>query len=352
MDQVWEFGDTHYSGTADPLSFVIKFCDISSPHCITLTMCGPDSTGPIHLPFKEVEYLALGNYGNYGNDSPIDFHHTLDHMEFMIYDSDQQRPTTPLPTPPPFILPLFNALRVLVMKRTNPSFLGGHTFHKLEKCRVVTPHESDNIQGYGLFTEMPVCTRLDIDDLTLLSTFKLPHIHELAVEFRELNFNMVWEKQIVVNTNLSGLKLLHMRVRRFLGNLDQILKPLQSLETLILSFPPGVECFGSLLPLCSHEASGLKQSSSEGRSPAILCPMLQGLHIEASDPSGVLRKSPILKDIVIQRAVCGSPLKSFTFLCALHDKGRSKSELIESDGSFIMEERVLAGYARRFMLDI
>jgi hypothetical protein len=87
----------------------------------------------------------------------------------------------------------------------------------------------------------------------LLSTFKLPRIHELAVEFTDLKDNMIWEKQIAVNTNLSGLKLLHMTGWHFHGNLDQILRPLRSLETLIISFPPDVECFGSLLPLWANE---------------------------------------------------------------------------------------------------
>ena len=103
---------------------------------------------------------------------------------------------------------------------TNPSLLAGHTFHKLERCKVVAQHESDHIPVSHLFTEMPVCTRLDVNDLTLVSTFKLPHIHELAVEFGDLKCNMIWEKQIALNTSLSGLKLLHMKDWHFHGNLD------------------------------------------------------------------------------------------------------------------------------------
>jgi hypothetical protein len=315
---------------------------ISSPDdriAMTTTWSG---SGPIPLPFKEEEDLYLRNL----HDGPIEFVYALDHMELMRYDSDQER----LPTPPDN-LPLFHALKRLVICQIDPSFLAGHTFHKLEGCMVVTEYESDDIPGHGLFTEMPVCTKLDINDLTFLSTFKLPHIHELGVEFGDLKCNTTWEKQIAVNTNLSGLKLLHLKRWHFHGNLDQILRPLPLLNTLVLSFPPDMECFGSLLPLSANEASELKQSSSEGRSPVVFCPELQSLQIEGADPSEVPSLIPILKELVIGRALFGSPLKTFTFSPFRNNYG-SKFELIGSDGSFTMENCVLDAYCRGFELDI
>jgi hypothetical protein len=313
----------------------------SSYDTITMTTTWSGS-GPIPLPFKEEESLYLENH----YDGPIEPVYALDHMELMRYDSDQQR----LPTPP-HNLPLFHVLKRLELRQINPSFLAGHTFHKLEGCRVVTRHESDEIPDHGLFTEMPVCTKLDINDLTFLSTFKLPHIQELGVEFRDLKCNPIWEKQIAVNTNLSGLKLLHLKRWHFHGNLDQILRPLPLLNTLVLSFPPDMECFGSLLPLSANEASELKQSSSEGRSPVVFCPELQSLQIEGADPSEVPSLIPILKELVIGRALFGSPLKTFTFSPFRNNYG-SKFELIGSDGSFTMENCVLDAYCRGFELDI
>ena len=323
------------------LEFVIKFCGISSMITISTNWSG---SGPIPLPFKEVEYLELLDQQD---DRPIDFLYTLDHMELIKYDSNQQRPPTLLLCN----LPLFLALRVLVLRYTNPSFLAGHTFPKLERCRVKTRYRFSDIPGYGLFTEMPVCTRLVIDDLTLLSTFKLPHIHELAVEFTDLKSNMMWDKQITVNTNLSGLKLLHITGWNFHGKLDQILRPLQSLETLIISFLPDMECFGSLLPLWANGTSGMKQSSSEGHSPTTFCPMLRSLQIEGADPSEMPWLIPVLRWVVTLRAVCGSPLKNFT-VYPWHFRSGSKFELIGSDGSFTMENSVLIECAYPFKLDI
>jgi hypothetical protein len=338
MGQIWAI-HVPYFHMGPALVFMIKFCGISSPYrTIPVTIYRP-GRGPIPLPFKEVERLKLTNYGD---DSPIEFIYTLDHMELMRYDSNQQR----LPTLPPCNLPVFHALKVLVIVNVNPSFLAGHTFHKLQKCRVVTGYEPDYITGHRLFTEMPVCTRLYIDDLTLLSTFKLPRIRSLSVKFEGLKCNTIWKKQIAVNTNLSGLKLLHLRNWHVHGNLDQILSPLRSLKILALSFPPDMETFGSLLPLSANEASELKQSSSEGHSPVAFCPMLHSLKIEGTDPSKTPLLIPILQDIVILRALYGSPLKSFTF-----NSPYSQVELIGSDGSFTMGNSVLVMDPWRFQLD-
>jgi hypothetical protein len=337
LGQIWNIGDPSNGLIGDTLDFEIRFCGIS--RTIPVTIFEPDR-GPIPfpLPFKEVEHLELTNYGD---DSPIEFLYTLDHLELILYDPDQQRL-------PPCHLPLFHALKVLMIYNVNPSFLAGHTFHELQKCRVVTGYQPDYITGHSLFTEMPVCTRLDIDDLTLLSTFKLPRIRSLSVKFRGRKCNRIWKKQIAVNTNLSGLRLLHLRNWHVHGNLDQILRPLRSLKTLALSFPPDMETFGSLLPLSANEASELKQSSSEGHSPVTFCPMLQSLKIEGTDPSKTSSQIPILKDIVILRALYGSPLKSFTFTSPYP---RHQVELIGSDGSFTMGNSVPVTVPWTFRLD-
>ena len=57
------------------------------------------------------------------------------------------------------------------------------------------------------------------------------------------------------------------------------------------------------------------------------------------------------QNIIILRAQCGSPLKTFTLSEFLPKPGR-KFELIGWDGSFTMEERVLAEDAKEFQLDI
>jgi len=134
---------------------------------------------PIPLPFEEADYLRLCR--SRSRSGSLEFRFTHDHTEMMIaYDYDPPRPTSL-----PCALPLFSALRVLVVERADPSFLAGHTFHKLERCRVV---ESRNPYGVSptLFTEtkMPLCTRVDVDDPYLLATFKLPQVHELALNFQ------------------------------------------------------------------------------------------------------------------------------------------------------------------------
>jgi hypothetical protein len=63
----------------------------------------------------------------------------------------------------------------------------------------------------------------------------------------------------------------------------------------------------------ANGTSGLKQTSGEGQTLAVLCPRLQSLQIEGQDPSVEPELIPIFKDIVTLRAECGSPLKDFTF---------------------------------------
>jgi len=318
---------------------------ISTPHGI-ITISGDlplDSVVP--LPFKEAEYLSL--YDHYS--SPFaEFQFTHEHMEVMVYE--YVRP--PLPPLLPCTLPLFSALRVLVVEWVNPSFLAGHTFHNLERCRVVKSPESF-YSSPSLFTEteMPVCTRVDIDDPYLLATFKLPQIHELALDFSHPECSMIWEKRIAVNANLSELILLHMKGWPFDGDLIAILRSLPLLETLIIGYQLGVVSFRAFLPMDANGTSGLKRTSSEGQSPDLLCPRLQSLQIEGQDLSAKPELIPILKDIVTLRAECGSALKGFTFSEFWPKPGR-RFELIGRNGSFTMEEIVLPQGADPFKLDI
>ena len=300
---------------------------ISTSHGIIPMSTELPRNGLVPLPFREVDYLRLCDF-----DFRIsfDFLLTRDHMELMVYDNYQP----PLPT---CALPLFDALRVLVVENANPSFMAGHTFHKLERCRVVkSPKSSGSSPSLFTETEMPACTRADIDDPYLLATFKLPRIHELALDFSHPDCSIIWEKHIAVNVNLSGLNLLHMKNWPFDGDMIPILRTLPSLETLIISSQQGVVSFRAFLPMNANGTSGPKQTSSEGQTLALLCPKLLSLQIEWEVPSMQPELVPILEDVVTLRAERGSPLKTFTFSNFLCEPG-SKLELIERDGSFTMK---------------
>ena len=303
------------------------------PHgMIPMSTWFPES-GVLPLPFKEVDYLYLQESPHH---TPIDFHFTLDHMELIKGRSD-----LPILQPPiPCNLPLFHALRVLVVEGINPSFLAGHTFHRLERCIVMGSSRLDHIPSQKPLTEMPVCTRMEISDPALLATFKLPRIHKLGLDFSVSECGMIWENQILVNSNLSGLKLLHMRGECIGRNLVLILQPLPLLETLIISSRVDVDTFRPL-----------NQSQWEGEKRLIVCPLLQRLRVEDTDPSERPEMTPVLEDVVTLRKVCGSPLKSFTFYIFSPQPGR-KFQLIGMDGGFAMKETVLAGDARRFRLDM
>jgi len=301
--------------------------------------------GAVPLPFKEAECLGLWNFRS-GHFAEFQFTHG--HMEVMV--DNYVRP--PLPPSLPCTLPLLSSLRALVLQYANPSFLAGHTFHKLERCRVVRTPDSF-LPSPSLFTEteMPVCTRVDTDDPYLLATFKLPRIHELALDFSHPECSTIWEKRIAVNANLSGLNLLHIKLWRYAGDLIPILRSLPLLETLIIRCRLGVVSFRAFLPIDANGTSGLKRTSSEGKRLDIICPRLQSLQIEDQDPSAEPELIPILKDIVTLRAECGSPLKGFTFSEFWPKPGR-RFELIGRDGSFTMEKIVLPQGPKYFELDI
>ena len=305
---------------------------ILCPHTIIPMSTGFPGSGFLSLPFKKVDHLYL-------HDSPhtlVDFHFTLDHMELSKCGSEQ--PT--LQTSMPCNLPLFCALRVLVVKDINPSFLAGHTFHKLERCSLMGSSKQDRVPNQKLFTEMPVCTKLDIGDPELLATFKLPQIHELELDFSLPESSMIWTKHISVNSNLSGLKLLHIWGKGIGGDLVPVFQSLPMLETLIISSPVDVDTFRAL-----------NQSCLESHTFTIPCPMLQWLRIEHTDLSENPELTAVLEKVVTLRGVCGSPLKSFTFSIFSPKPGR-KFELIGRDGGFTMEETVLAEDAHQFELDI
>jgi hypothetical protein len=269
-------------------------------------------------------------------------------MEVMVYDRNQP----PLPPPLPGDLPLFHALRILVVERANPSFLTGHTFHKLERCRVVKPFYSFGASPSLLIgTDMPVCTRIDIDGSDLLATFYLPQIHELAFDFAGPDCRTIWENRIAVNANLSGLTLLHMKEWPADGDLIPILRLLPLLEALIISSWLGVLTFRAFLPMGVNGTSGLKQTSSEGQAFALLCPRLQSLRIEGQDPLLNPALISVLKGIVTLRAEFGSPLKDFTFSAFWPKPGRL-FKLVGTNGSFMMERIVLPDEAKEFELDI
>ena len=264
--------------------------------------------GLVSLPFKKPDSLHLF----VGHSSSLDFRFIRDHMQLMVYNYDR-------PSPPSSLLcalPLFDALRVLVMKCNNPSFLAGHTFHKLERCRLLIEGELMHHPGQRRLTEigMPVCTRVDIGDPWVLAAFKLPQIRGMALDFSYQACSIIWEKQIAVNANLSELSLLRMKYWPSNGDLIPILGSLPLLETLVITTWGDVGSFRAFLPMDANGTSGLKQTGGEGKMLAVLCPRLRYFQTESHFFPVQPVLLPFVKDIIIQRAACGSPLKVFTFL--------------------------------------
>jgi len=331
----WLFGEPMRKFQSGRISNIIF--GISVPRGIIHVADQTPLKGLVPLPFKEAQYLRVS-----GLDS-FEFLFTHDHMELMVYEYGQ----LPQPTSLLRALPLFYSLRVLVVLYASPLFLAGHTFPKLERCRVVSPLHSYGASPNLLTkTEMPVCTRVGLDDPYLLATFKLPQIHELALHCLHPDWGSIWEKHIAVNGNLSGLNILHLEIWPSDGDLIPILRTLSLLETLII-FRLGVVSFRAFLPMDANETSGLKQTSGGGQKLALLCPRLKSLQIEHQDPSAEPELIPILKDIVTLRAECGSPLKNFTF------SGFGFGfELIGRNGSFTMGEGAWLEENEEFDLDI
>ena len=327
------FHQVHQARRGEPL-----IIGVSSARGITplYMVCGPLT----EVPFKEAEYLAANHLPSFGHLL------TLHHLVELRFKDEQGVPPDALPPN----LPLFHTLRVLEAESIHPSFLAGQTFHKLERCRISFCGEGPKpSQGKG--TQMPVCTRVDVKDLTLLSTFVLPQICVLGISLDHPEFNTIWEKHIAVNANLSGLKLLQVYACYQQADLVQVLSCLPVLKTLILENGSYLDTdfFGAFLPVDSHGTSASTQSGDEAQISAILCPMLRKLLIETFDLSELLRLIPILKKVITSRAGAGFPLKTFTF----SDFGRKKKfELIRSNGSFVLKQIVLGENDGPFRLDI
>ena len=329
---------------------------VPSPHAtIPMSTLLPER-GLVSLPFKKPESLHL-----FARDSTsLEFLFIRDHMELTVYDHYHPPPPPSLPCS---FLPLFYELRVLVMKCDNFSFLAGHTFHNLERCRLLREGRFKRSPSERMLTQtgMPVCTRVDIDDPWALATFKLPQIHELALDFFDHRRGVIWEKHIAVNGNLSGLNLLHMKNWPGSGDLIPILRSVPLLETLIITTRTrvanwigvqGVDFVGlfrALLPMDANGNSEPQQTSGEGEVLGVLCPRLLHLQVE-SDYLVPPDQVPFAKYVATLRAEYGSPLKVFTVSVFSPKPGR-KFELIGRNGSFAMEERALAG-ATEFKLNI
>jgi len=320
---------------------IIYVIGIPSPYgIIPLEQFEEYESTSLEVPFKEAEYLVARNRLSIGCLSTL---HNL--VELRVGNKQDILPTAPPPS-----LPLFRTLRVLTAENIHPSFLAGQTFHKLERCRMFLYGEGPNL-SHAQVTQLPVCTRLDVDDLTLLATFQIPQICELGTSFNHPEFDMIWEKHIAVNANLSGLKLLHVHGWHQQADLIQALRCLPALKSLIVGNGSGLaaEFFGKFVLMPPNETAAFVQSHNEGQVSEVLCPMLKSLLIEECDFKRQLELMPIFKKVVTLHTACGFPLEEFTLFD--FELG-SKIELIGGHGSFVMEVIVLDGDARPFSLAI
>jgi hypothetical protein len=250
-------------------------------------------------------------------------------------------------------LPFFHTLKVLHVGSIPSSFFAGQTFHKLERFEGQKIDDGHNPEQ-GLMTEMPVCIKLVVQ-LSRLATLKLPRISELGVCIDDEEANYIWESRIMVNANLSGLKLLHLwtyygHPERHVIDVIKVLRSLPALGILVIDtkylVDQYVNFFEAFVPMGAPGTSGLNQSSWEGEISGLLCPRLESLQIEGITLIKHPELMPVLKDIVTLHAIIGSPLNSITFYERDPEK---KWELIGRDRGFIMEE-VLP--AQKFRLDI
>jgi len=299
---------------------------------------------------RELAYITTHDHLDLPIHDILSFHNL---KEVRVYNSKLTIETNALFSPS---APLFPTPKVLAVSSAPSSYLAGQTFHKLEKYKELNSDYIDN-PGQGPLTEMPVCTRLDVP-LSRLATLKLPQICELGVYIDYEYVNYIWGKHIAVNANLSGLRLLHLRVSDHypllpIIDITEILGSLSALETLILDGEPlalGVP-IGTLLeafiPMNAQGSSGLNQSSWEGQISGVLCPRLDSLQIECIRLPEKKELMPILIDIVSLRALAGSPLKSFTFYPP--PPSESKWELIGEDGTLRLKH---VAPAQGFQLDI
>ena len=330
------------------------FIGVSSPHGIVPLSRTSVNNGDYPLTRCEYLLLPLGSEYITTHQSlalPIDDSigvHSLKEVRVHILDLE-----IGLNAQLPPNAPLFRTLKVISVYSAPSSFLSGQTFHNLERYKEERSDCRDNLRQDSL-TEMPVCTRL-VAPLSRLATLKLPRISELVVLIDHEEFDYLWEKNIAVNANLSGLMLLALCVGNHKWShfidITKILRSLPALKTLVLTgnrvVVPFVTCIEDFVPMNTQGASELNQSSWEGQISGVLCPKLESLQIEGIMLTERPELIPILKDIVTMRAIIGSPLKSFTFY--FPERPELKWELIGRDSSFIMEEVVPA---QEFHLDI
>ena len=340
------------------------FIGVSGPYGIvplSRAVVGSDDplTEPEFLPLpRESEYITTG----VSMERPIDFFFSFHNLKEvrMTHLSLEMEPDTHLP----LNAPLFRTLKVLNVSSIPSSFLAGQTFHKLEKYKEEWIYD-EQISAQCPLTEMPACTRLVLP-LRRLATLKLPQVRELDVRI-DGEHSRIWKEIIAVNSNLSGLTLLHLRFAYRAWPtivIPKILGLLPALETLITNYPcflasfghffdalvPRVHFFDALVPMNALERSGLNQSTWEGHRFEVLCPRLERLHIEGICPTEQAGLMPVLQEIVTLRAITWSPLKSFTFyhLRAIGEQSRMW-QLIGKDKGFMMKEVIPA---KSFHLDI
>ena len=318
---------------------------ISSAHAIIPLPSVLPERGVVPLPFKEAEYFQFSSFF-----TPR-FLFVQDHMQLELHGYD----TIPPPQSLPGDLPLFDSLRVLVLREFDPRFWIGHTFPKLERCRV---HLWDLWQTGPLsgLIDMPVCTRVELNDPWLLKFFKFRHICELTLGQPRKYIN--WTDHFVENGDLSRLNLLHLSDWPIDAELIPILRWLPLLETLIICSQKGVVSLKALLPMDENGTSESMQSTSESTQTTneeeiltLLCPRLRNLQIEVKDLLVQPQRMPFLEDIVSLRAEWGSPLKSFS-VSKFYPEHARRFELIGKDGGFTMEEIILPKGAKPFKLDI
>jgi len=302
-----------------------------SPQGVIVLSAAPSGGDLIPPLFKESTNLEIV-YG-LSDKVPIDFFLSFHNLvELRIHPIFGFKPKAQLQ----LNILLFHTLKVLDVEDFRSWLMPGHTFHKLERYREFGSPAGPNL-SQTLFTEMPICTGLDLP-LSSLATLKLPRVCELSVAIDFPNAIKVWEKRIAVNSNLSGLKCFSI----YLGlssrvDLILILESLQALETLVIKFEDlptlDADFFRSFVPMGAQEASGLDQASRKDQRSVVLCPRLESLQISEFHPFKLPELIPVLRDIVTLRAVVESSLKSFT----LYTKPKML-ELIGRDGSFAMEE--------------
>jgi len=303
-----------------------------SPQGVIILSAAPSDSDFISPLFRESTYFEI--HYDHSDKFPINFFSSFHNLvELRIHRFLSFKPEAQLQ----FTIPLFHTLKALHVDGIQAWLMPGHTFHKLERYSEFRSFAEPN-PGQSLFTDMPICTSLDLR-LSSLATFKLLRVCELQVYIDCTNAINVWKTQVAVNANLSGLKHLSIRHSDSLAevHLIQIVKSLQGLETLVIGLQFGgtlsEDFFRSFVPVGAQEISGLDQASRKDQRSVVLCPRLESLQISQRPPFKLPELIPVLKDIVTLRAVVGSSLKSFTLYT------RSKMlELIGRDGSFAIGE--------------